>query len=142
MVLYAESSAVLTWLFDEPRAPEAIQELEHAESILTSELTRIECARAIHRAASLRVLARKHAVMLLERLDAATSQWDLIELRDRVSDRASGTFPAEPVRALDAIHLASVLLARDVWKEIAVLSFDERVRRNAVALGVAVLPGQ
>jgi hypothetical protein len=44
------------------------------------------------------------------------------------------------VRALDAIHLASALLAREVWEELVVLSFDERVRSNAVALGFTVLP--
>ena len=78
--------------------------------------------------------------MLLEQLDSALSQWDRIELRDRISDIASGPFPAEPVRSLDAIHLASALVARDVWKEIALLSFDDRVRRNALALGFSVLP--
>lgn len=139
-MLYAESSAVLTWLFDEPRAPDAIRELENAATIVTSELTRIECARAIHRAASQGVLARNQVAMLLAQLDAATSQWDRIELRDRVADLASAPFPAEPLRALDAIHLASALVARDVWRETAVLSFDDRVRRNAIALGFAVLP--
>jgi predicted nucleic acid-binding protein len=139
-MLYAESSAVLTWLFDEPRAPDAIRELENAASIVTSELTRIECARAIHRAASLGALDRKQVAMLLGQLDAATSQWDRVELRDRVAELASMVFPVEPVRALDAIHLASALLAREAWEEVAVLSFDERVRSNAIALGFAVVP--
>lgn len=139
-MLYAESSAVLTWLFDEPRAPDAIRELENAASIVTSELTRIECARAIHRAVSRGALDRKQVAMLLGQLDAATSQWDRVELRDRVADLASTPFPAEPLRALDAIHLASALVARDLWKDIAVLSFDERVRSNAIALGFAVVP--
>jgi uncharacterized protein with PIN domain len=140
VILYAEPSAVLTWLFDEPRAPEAIRELESATAIVTSELTRIECARAIHRAASQGALDRKQVAMLLNQLDAATSQWDRVELRDRVADLASMAFPVEPVRALDAIHLASALLAREVWEELAILSFDERVRNNAVALGFTVLP--
>jgi hypothetical protein len=48
----------------------------------------------------------------------------------------------EPVRALDAIHLASALLAREVWEDLAVLSFDDRVRRNAVALGFTVVPAE
>lgn len=141
-MLYAESSAVLTWLFDERRAPEAIRELENAASIVTSELTRIECARAVHRAASQGALGRKQVAKVLGQLDAATSQWDRVELRDRVAELASMAFPAEPVRALDAIHLASALLAREVWEDLAVLSFDDRVRRNAVALGFTVVPAE
>lgn len=140
MVLYAESSAVLAWLLDEPRALEAIRALEGATSVVTSELTRIECSRAIHRAASQGALDARQVASLLRHLDVATSQWDRMELRDRVADRASAPFPAEPVRALDAIHLASALVARDAWKDLMILTFDERVRRNAEALGFAVAP--
>lgn len=140
MVLYAESSAVLAWLFDEPRAPDAIAALDSAAIIVTSEVTGIECARAVQRAASLRAIDARQTAVLLRTLDGAVAQWDRIELQDRVSELASGPFPLEPVRALDAIHLASALVARDVWRELVVLSFDDRVRRNASALNLAVLP--
>lgn len=52
----------------------------------------------------------------------------------------AGPFPVEPIRALDAIHLASAIVARDVWRDLAVLSLDERVRVNAVRFGLPVLP--
>jgi hypothetical protein len=44
------------------------------------------------------------------------------------------------VRTLDAIHLASALMSREVWPELGVLSLDDRVRANASALGYLVLP--
>ena len=47
--LYAESSAVLCWLLDEPRAPEVREALASAELVLASSLTLIECDRVLIR---------------------------------------------------------------------------------------------
>lgn len=141
MVVYAESSSVLSWLFNEPRAAVVIEVLQAADAVVASELTGVECARAIHRLASRGLISRAQAATLLLEFESAAAQWDRLEVRERVIGLASGPFPVEPVRALDAIHLASVMVAREVWPELAVLSFDEGVRANATALGCAVLPG-
>jgi predicted DNA-binding protein (UPF0278 family) len=50
------------------------------------------------------------------------------------------TFPREPVRTLDAIHLATALLHAAEIGALVVLSIDQRVRANADALGLAVVP--
>ena len=50
MILYAESSAVLSWLLGEPAAPVVRRELASAELVLTSELTAVECRRGLVRA--------------------------------------------------------------------------------------------
>ncbi|MEP7010138.1 MAG: hypothetical protein ABJC13_07430 [Acidobacteriota bacterium] len=42
MIVYAESSAVLSWLFGEPRGSEVRSILESAEFVVTSDLTLIE----------------------------------------------------------------------------------------------------
>jgi predicted nucleic acid-binding protein len=49
-------------------------------------------------------------------------------------------FPEEPIRTLDAIHLATALLAKSLVPDLALLSLDERVRRSATQLGLTVLP--
>ena len=49
MTLYAESSAVLAWLFDEPARRPVEDELATASSVVSSSLTLIECDRALHR---------------------------------------------------------------------------------------------
>jgi uncharacterized protein with PIN domain len=41
--LYAESSAVLAWLLDEPTAPSIRAALAGAEMVLASDLTLLEC---------------------------------------------------------------------------------------------------
>ena len=55
-------------------------------------------------------------------------------------DRSRGAFPREPIRSLDAIHLATALVIRDVRPDLSVLSLDQRLRENAVALGFEVVP--
>jgi hypothetical protein len=44
------------------------------------------------------------------------------------------------VRSLDAIHLASLLVLDEALGDFVVASCDDRVRRNADALGFEVLP--
>lgn len=131
---------MLSWLFDEPRAVDVINAIEAADLVVMSELTAVECARAIHCAQQRERIDQAQANVLRAALTSAAAQWDRLEIGERVISLASGAFPAEPVRALDAIHLASAIVAREVWPDLVVLSFDERVRANTAALGYPVLP--
>jgi len=45
------------------------------------------------------------------------------------------------VRTLDAIHLATAVLARSLGPDLAVLSLAERFRRSAEQMGFRALPG-
>lgn len=49
-------------------------------------------------------------------------------------------FAMEPVRTLDGIHLCSALGLREPTEVAGLLALDDRVRRNAEALGFVVLP--
>jgi hypothetical protein len=64
----------------------------------------------------------------------------MIEVAAELGERAAAAFPEEPVRALDAIHLASALAVRSVTPEVEMVALDVRVRRNAMRLGIAVRP--
>lgn len=57
-----------------------------------------------------------------------------------VINRARQPFPGEPIRSLDAIHLASALLVADSLPDFALLSFDRRVRATGSRLGLRILP--
>ena len=50
--LYAETSAVLSWILDEERGARARSRLAAAAAVYTSDLTLIECDRALRRAAA------------------------------------------------------------------------------------------
>jgi predicted nucleic acid-binding protein len=55
-------------------------------------------------------------------------------------ERARQPFPGEPIRTLDAIHLASALLARTALVGLALLSLDDRVRKAGKKLGLDIIP--
>jgi hypothetical protein len=55
-------------------------------------------------------------------------------------DRARQPFPGSPIRTLDAIHLASVLVARSAVAGLELLSLDNRIRDVGKKLGLTLLP--
>jgi hypothetical protein len=75
-----------------------------------------------------------------EQLRAAAQRWNVLHLARGVIERARRPFPGEPIRTLDALHLASVLMARGAVPELSLLSLDGRIRSAARELGVPVLP--
>jgi hypothetical protein len=138
--VYAESSAVLAWLLDEATAPVVRQLLTDADIVVTSDLTLIECDRVLIRAIHLGELTEAEAADCRAQLSAAASHWHIFRIADEVVTRARQPFPGEPIRTLDAIHVASTLLARSAVLGLSMLSLDERVRNSARKLGVDVVP--
>ena len=140
MTLYAETSAVLRWLFDEARAEEILERLRTAEKVLCSRLTFVEAQRAIRRAVVTRAVSEAEGAEVRSVLAQAGARWAILEVSAEVASRAEQSFPVEPVRTLDALHLASALVLRQSVPDLAFLSTDLRVRRNASQLGFEVVP--
>ena len=140
MIAYAESSAVLAWLLGEPRGGDVQRALSSATHVVTSTLTRLECRRGIARRELQGRVTRHDVERALDVFARASAHWTFIDVAPEVLDRASEPFPVEPVRSLDAIHLATVLVVRPAAPAIEIIALDERVRTNAVRLGVPVLP--
>jgi predicted nucleic acid-binding protein len=140
--LYAESSAVLAWLLDESAAPQVRKSLASADMVVASDLTIVECDRVLHRAAALGDLTEADAADRRAHLATAASHWHVLRIGPEVVERARQSFPGPPIRTLDAIHLASALVARSAIAGLELLSLDERIRRAASMLGVRVQPVQ
>lgn len=64
---------------------------------------------------------------------------ELIAVSDDVLARAGRPFPIEPIRTLDAIHLASIELLGEAPQLVTVVTRDNRVAENARAMGHAVV---
>ena len=73
-------------------------------------------------------------------LARTADHWVVYDLDAPVVDRARRPFPAEPIRTLDAIHLATAGLAHSLVPGMALLSLDVRVRASARQMGIEVLP--
>lgn len=140
MKLYAESSAVLTWLLDEPKAAGIAKILAKASHVIASDLTVLECERALVRRLALEHATEVEIADCRARLQRSAAHWVLLPLTASVLERARNPFTVEPVRTLDAIHLATALVARGALGEVSLLTLDERVRQNGRALGFEVLP--
>jgi hypothetical protein len=138
--LYAESSAVLSWLLDEQPAPAVRRLLGQADIVLASDLTLIECDRVLLRALALEELTEAETADRRAHLVSAATHWHVLRITPEVVDRARQPFPGDPIRTLDAIHLASLLSARSAVAGLRLLSLDDRMRHAAQGLGVALEP--
>jgi len=138
--VYAESSAVLAWLLDETSAPKVRQLLATAETVVASDLTLIECDRVLLRAAALGELTEAEAADRRAHLTTAASHWHVLRIGPEIVERARRPFPGEPIRTLDAIHLASTVVARSAVAGLELLSLDDRIRKAGRRVGLRVRP--
>ena len=140
MIVYAESSAILSWLLGETEGGAVAPILARADFVVSSELTLVECDRVLHRAAALGSLSDDAVDQCRSSLRRVAASWIVLTLGPPIVQRARGPFPDEPIRSLDALHLASALEAMARVPEMALLSLDQRVRRCGRSLGFEVLP--
>lgn len=138
--LYAESSAVLTWLLGETGGDEIRQLLQAAQLVMTSDLTLIECDRALQRGQARGMLSVALVSQTRSLLSAASEHWAIFSIDHEVVDRARREYPREPLCAAGAIHLATAVTARNLVTELALLSLDGNIRHNAEHLGLDLLP--
>lgn len=135
MTLYVETSAVLRWLFAETGGEAIRARLAVASKVTSSRLTLIEARRVVRRAEQDGRLTSAQCADVLAVLAQAASTWAMLEISEGVAHRAEERFPNEPVRTLDAIHLASALLLREAFPDLEIVSADERILANAALLG-------
>jgi predicted nucleic acid-binding protein len=127
-------------LLGEPGAAPVRAGLGEAELVLASDLTVIECRRALIRASAAGALPEATAQKRRAHLRRTLEHWILFRLEEEIVERASRAFPLEPIRTLDAIHLATALLAQSLVPDLALLSLDDRVRENGARMGFRLLP--
>jgi predicted nucleic acid-binding protein len=140
VIVYAESSAVLAWLLGEDKAGPVRRALTSAERIVTSELTIVECDRVLIRAAAMGEIAEGDAADRRALLANASARWNILRLGSEIVERARQPFPGEPIRTLDALHLASALTIRAAVAGVELLSLDGRVRASGRQLGFTLQP--
>lgn len=100
----------------------------------------MECDRALIRGQAIGALQESDARRLHRILAETAEHWNVMRIQREVVERARSPFPGEPIRTLDALHLASALVARSAVEDLALVSLDERVRAAGRALGLRVLP--
>lgn len=136
-ITYIESSALVAAFLEGDLAAQHIL-LSGGERITTSALTFAEAERALTRAwAAERVDAATAAEFALALRDFAQRS-DRVPMSDSILSRVGRTFPVEPVRTLDAIHLVTAQTLGLPPQLVRILTRDRRVRANALALGFQI----
>jgi hypothetical protein len=103
-----------------------------------SALTLAEAARAILRARAggrLTPEQERASVLALRRFERSCC---VVDVTDAVLARVRRPFPVEPIRTLDAVHLAMAELLGEPPPLMTIVTRNDRVRKNAVALGYTV----
>jgi len=129
--LYLDTSAVLRAVLEAGTTPAVEERVRRAKLLVTSRLSPVEAARAL-------VRLRRSASFPEARLGDAereiASLWarcDLWELTPTVCELACHVAPGTPLRALDALHLATFVLARRRIQGLEMLTADDRLQQAA-----------
>jgi len=129
--LYLDSSAILRPVLEQGLSPEIGADIEMAEVLITSRLSLVETARAFHR---VRLLGKHPEALIVDGERAVRNLWrhcEIWELDREVCALAEAVAPATHLRSLDALHLATFVLARREIADLQLLTTDDRLR-NAV----------
>jgi uncharacterized protein len=135
-VRYIESSALVAALLEHDA--QALKSLRAKARQITSALTVAEAARAIVRervGERLTPDAERAALRALRRFERRCY---LVAVTDDVLARVKRPFPVEPVRTLDAVHIATAESLGEPPQLMSIVTRDNRVRENARALGYSV----
>jgi predicted nucleic acid-binding protein len=136
--IYIETSAVLTWLLGEPQSRRVVDAINASVAVVTSVLTILETRRSLLRAERQQVISPADGQRLTGLFSNTILGWSFLEITAEIRDRASMPFPSEPVRSLDAVHLASMLEFLLIYPELRVLSYDRRILENILPLGLVL----
>lgn len=131
---------MLAWLLGEEADYRVREVLRRAALVAASDLVLLECDRVLIRAVALGEIDEATAADRRVLLNAAAAHWHLWRVSSEIVDRARRPFPVEPVRTVDAIHLASALAVRSAVPGIELLSLDDRIRQSGKQLGFRLHP--
>lgn len=136
MIAYLDTSVLLRLVLGEP---DRLPEWKQIEEGVCSTLVQVECLRTLDRLhlqgrlAATEVVGRRESVyQLLDRVAIA-------EISHGVLERASAPLPL-PLGTLDAMHLATAILWREVKrKDLVMATHDQSLGEAARAFGFPVI---
>jgi predicted nucleic acid-binding protein len=139
-VIYIETSALVGALLDgdEDLWRLVASAVNSTTPPLASALTFLEAIRAVRRGRAAGDVSAEEEGHLLDLLEDLRERCNVAPLDQSIVRRAEDPFPEEPIRSLDALHVATAVELRHGPMEV--LSTDQRVRANARAFGLRLKP--
>ena len=129
--LYLDTSVALRATLEQGTTPEIEHRIATAPVLVTSRLSLVESARALLRVRVQGGVPESSLADARRELDALWRRCELWELSPAVCDLASLLAPDTPLRTLDALHLATFLLARGRIEGLMLITADKRLKDAA-----------
>lgn len=136
---YFDTSALVKCYVEEAGTDAALG-LAARHAVVSSALAMVELVGALRRQEASRMLTRGQREAALLRLQVDRTHWTLLEVDAQVVARAEALTRAQPIKTLDAVHLASVLILQaEIGLRPPFITGDTQQRRAAEALGLDVV---
>ena len=137
---------MLAWLFREASAPGPKEILDGARFVVASDLTLLECERALIKAEAAGQLSQLEAGQRRALLDATSSRWTLLKLGGEILDRARETRCGDDVVDLEdelggALRLSGMHAERLAGALDALdrrIEHDDAAREDMVLIGLHI----
>jgi predicted nucleic acid-binding protein len=129
--LYLDTSVALRATLEQGTTAEIEQRIAAAPILVTSRLSLVESARALLRVRIQGGVPENRLADAQRELDVLWSRCELWEVSAGVCALASRLAPDRPLRTLDALHLATFLLARMRIEGLELLTADRRLEDAA-----------
>ena len=137
---YFDTSALVKRYVREPGSTQ-VNALLRRHDCLSSAIAPVELLSALGRKKRSGDVSEEEFSMLVGRIQTDRLRWELVEVTSVVLNRAEDVIQASlPVRALDALHVASSMIFQDATSvRIPFVTGDLRQRDAANQLGVNVI---
>jgi predicted nucleic acid-binding protein len=135
-VLYLDSSAAVRAIEGDDKT---LNTIAQANGLVASRLTELEVQRVLFRFEVTGELEEHALNRLRHRASELLQQVELYGLDENLG-RALERFPIEPVRTLDAIHLATLARLGRTLPKLAMFTYDARMHANAKKMGFKAFP--
>lgn len=139
MWAYFDTSALVKRYIEEAGRRDVLRLLRRHE-VITSAILPVELRSALRRRVSEGALDGERVTQTLRRVATDREYWTLIEVARDVLTAAEALVATHPVRALDALHIASAQIFKQRLSipDLLFVSADQRQTNAASAAGMAV----
>ncbi len=134
-LLYLDTSAVLRAAIEKGTSPEVEKRIRSARVLVSSRLSLVESCRAFLRLRALGAASEERLADAERDVAAIWARCELWEITRTVCETACAVAAARPLRALDAIHLATFVVARRRLDGLELLTTDARLEEAAAGVG-------
>jgi predicted nucleic acid-binding protein len=139
-MLYFDASALVKCYAREPEST-TVERLLGSTAGATSRLSAVEVTSALTRRARSGACSPRDLNRMLHSFDDDLARLSIVELTEDVVALARGLLERHPLRAGDAIQLASCLVLQEgIRADVSFMAFDERLAKAARAEGVLLDP--